>query len=264
MTSSRPLALVTGASGGIGAVFARKLADAGYDLVLVARRKERLEALERELASRCSAAVEVLVADLATEAGLLDVEQRIAGAGNLEFLVNNAGFGVSGRFIEADAARLDEMHRLHVLATVRLTRTALPGMVARGKGNLINVSSVAAFVATPGSTGYSATKTWMNAFTEGVYLELASTGSKVKVQALCPGFTLTEFHDVMGVDRKLIPAALWMKAEDVVEASFRGLARGTLFVVPGLRYRLLVLFLRLLPRELLHAGAMLYSRKLRR
>jgi hypothetical protein len=258
MSQSRPLALVTGASSGIGAVFARKLAAAGYDLVLVARRRERLEALARELRG-----AEILVADLTDDSDLKRVEERIAAAPNLEVLVNSAGFGTRGRFFEIDVAGQDKMHRLHVLATVRLTHAALAGMVARGKGSVVNVSSVAGFWQTPGGTSYCATKAWMNWFTEGLYLELKSIGSPVKVQALCPGFTITEFHNDFPKERVLVPSGLWMKAEDVVHASLQGLAQGKLFVVPGWKYKIFVFVMRLMPRPLRHAVAVKSRKKFR-
>lgn len=255
---NKALALITGASSGIGAAFARALAGRGYDLVLVARHQDRLEALAREIEG------EVLPADLTKDAELSLVEDRIAAADNLELLVNNAGFGTLGRFWEADLDGQDSMHRLHVLATVRLTHAALRGMVARKRGGVINVSSVAGFAQTPGNTSYGATKRWMSAFTEGLYMELKSAGSPVKVQALCPGFTYSEFHDVAGVDRALIPASLWMRAEYVVEASLRGLDRGDLFVVPGWRYKLLVRVLSVVPAALLRWGSLKYARRTHR
>jgi short-subunit dehydrogenase len=254
----RPLALVTGASSGIGACFARALAARGYGLILVARRKERLEALAGELGA------EVLVANLTKDAELKLVEDRIGAAENVELLVNNAGFGVMGRFWEAAVEGQDNMHRLHVLATMRLTHAALRGMMARKSGGVINVSSVAGFVQAPGSTSYGATKRWMNAFTEGLYLELKSIGSPVKVQALCPGFTYSEFHDVAGMDRNLIAKSLWMRAEDVVAASLRGLDRGNLFVVPGWRYKFLVRLLAVVPDGLRRWGSLVYARRAKR
>jgi len=259
----KPLALVTGASAGIGATFARALAARGYDLILVARRRERLEALAKELESAHRANVEILEADLADAGQLLRVEARIAAA-DLDLLVNNAGFGISGRFWETDVTAQEQLHRLHVLAVMRLTHAALAGMVARRRGAIIGVSSVAGFVQSPGSVTYSASKCWLNSFTEGLYLELKSQGSPVRVQALCPGFTYSEFHDVAGIDRKLIPAQLWMQAEDVVASSLDGLERGRLFVVPGWRYRLLVRVLRFLPASWRRSGSIRYAHRTRR
>ncbi len=252
MSEPKPLALITGASSGIGAVFAQTLAARGYDLALVARREDRLRQLadlfERQFKADCT----VLRADLTREEGLRAVEEFLAGADNLQMLVNNAGFGTLDRFSGGPVESHDAMHRLHVLATMRLTHAALRNFSTRGKGDIINVSSVAAFIPTPRGASYYATKAWMNAFTEGLYLELKNVGSYVRVQALCPGFTMTEFHDVLGTGRGFISSKWWMTAEDVVDQSLRGLEKRKLFVVPGLRYKLLVACMRMLPRSILH------------
>lgn len=257
---NRPLALVTGASAGIGATFARALAARGYDLILVARRRERLEELARELETRHGACVETLPADLAGDAELRQVEERIASA-KPDLLVNNAGFGAHGRFWESPLETQDRMHRLHVTATMRLTHAALASMAPRGTGAIINVSSVAGFAASPGNVSYCATKRWINAFTEGLYLELKSAGSQVKVQALCPGFTYSEFHDAMGMDRKLIPRPLWLQPEYVVNASLEGLERDELFVIPSFRYRMVARMIRILPDGLRRRLTRLYARR---
>jgi hypothetical protein len=254
MSGSDPVALVTGASSGIGEVFARKLSGKGYRLVLVARRKERLEKLAAELRG-----AEVLASDLAADSGLRAVERRIAAEPRLEFLVNNAGFGVQGGFCEAGLEAQDRMHRLHILAIERLTYAALKGMVQRRKGNIINVSSVAGFLTTPFNVSYCATKAWINSFTEGLHLELRCIRSPVRVQALCPGFTETEFHQAMGVDRGVIAQSLWMSAEKVVDASLRGLKRDRWMVVPGWRYRLFLGLYRWFPRSLRHFIAVKYG-----
>jgi short-subunit dehydrogenase len=261
MSESNRVALVTGASSGIGAVFARQLAARGYNLILVARRADRLAQLARELESGNGVRVEVLPADLVLEADLAKVASRIAGESHLELLVNNAGFGVLGNFFQAEREPQERMHRLHVMATLCLTHAALPGMVASGKGGIINVSSVAAFASAPGSVGYSATKAWMNTFSEGLALELKCAGSPVRVQALCPGFTVTEFQDVAKVDRKKIPESWWMSAEDVVAASLQGLERGKTVVVPGLLYKIVVLFMKLTPRALLQTIMIGHARR---
>lgn len=245
-------AVITGASSGLGAAFARRLARDGYSLLLVARRRERLEKLAEELDSTFGAGVEVLVADLTREADLVRIEERLRSKSELEFLVNNAGFGTLGRFFEITAESQDSMHRLHVIAPMRLTHAALPGMISRRKGSVVNVSSLAAFSQSPGNVSYCSTKAWMNSFTEGLYVELRSIASPVRVQALCPGFILTEFHDTLGVDRSIAPQSWWMKAEDVVAASMAGLETRKLIVIPGRRYRLLATLLSLTPRSLRH------------
>jgi short-subunit dehydrogenase len=255
MQNSKPLALVTGASSGIGAVFARKLATRGYRVILVARRRDRLEAVAAELGG-----AEVIAADLAEDSGLKLVEERILAAPDLELLVNNAGFGSMGRFFEIPVDSQDRMHRLHVIATVRLTHAALLGMVVRGRGGVINVSSVAGFGQNPGSISYNATKAWMNSFTDGLDMELKTARSRVRVQALCPGFTTTEFQEVIGMDRRRIPDPLWMRAEDVVDQSLDGLESGKLFVIPGLFYKIIRRVIGWTPRSLRIALTLRYWR----
>jgi hypothetical protein len=254
---SKPLAFITGASSGIGAAFAQALAQHGYDLALVARRRDRLQPLGEELAAKFQVNCQALPADLTHDDDLRRLEQFLAGAPNLAMLVNNAGFGSRGRFTEVTVDSQDAMVRVHVLATMRLTHAALRNFAARREGAVINVSSVAAFVPRPGSTSYHSTKAWINAFTEGLYLELKGAQSRVRVQALCPGFTVTEFHQALGLDRNFISSRWWTSAEDVVRCSLDGLAKGELFVVPGWRYKALVAILRLLPRGLLYRAASL-------
>lgn len=252
MNESKPLALITGASSGIGATFARTLAARGCDLALVARRQDRLQQLADELSGQFKVKCTVLPADLTLDADLHKVEDFLAAAPHLELLVNNAGFGTLGGFVAAPLATQDAMHRVHVMATLRLTHAALVSMTARNQGAIINVASVAGFVPRPGSASYYATKAWINCFTECLYLELKAAGSRVRIQSLCPGFTYTEFHDVLGTGRDFISKGWWMPAEDVVGASLEGLEKGKLFVVPGWRYKLLVAILRLMPRGVLH------------
>jgi short-subunit dehydrogenase len=249
------MALVTGASSGIGAAFARQIAEEGYDLTLVARRTERLEALASELRAKYGVAVEAVAADLTRDEDVERVGRLLAESAQLALLVNNAGFGTKGFFFETDPGPQDAMHRLHVLAAERLMRAALPGMMARGRGGIVNVSSVAAFIQGPGSISYCATKAWMNSFSEGLHMELRALGSPVVVQALCPGYTWSEFHDAMGADRGEIPKSWWMPAEFVVRESLRGLKEGRLFVIPGWRYRLIVRLVKLVPRPIFAWGA---------
>jgi short-subunit dehydrogenase len=234
------IAVVTGASSGLGEVFARKLAAQGYDLLLVARRLERLEQLQLELERAHGVGVEPYCADLADDAQTEDLARRLEAEPRLALLVNNAGFGSKGLFHETDYAAQLRMHKVHVLATLRLTRAALPGFVERREGAIINVASVASFFRSAGSASYCATKGWMRQFTETLKLELDSIDSPVTVQALCPGFTYTEFHDVLGGDRSAIAKPLWMKADFVVEQSLAALAERKLVVVPGWRYQLAV------------------------
>lgn len=247
---SRPLAAITGASSGIGAVFARELAPA-HDLLLIARRKDKLDQLAGELHHQYGSAVETIAADLASQPGIEAIAAKLSGANRLELLVNNAGFGTRGYFWEKAFDEQDRMHRLHIGATLRLTHAALPGMVAKNRGAIINVASVASFVRGAGSASYCATKSWMAVFSEALYLDLKASGSRVRVQALCPGFTYSEFHDTAGIDRsKTAPPKMWMTAKEVVNASLRGLERDQLFVIPGWRYRLVVRLVNGLPAGL--------------
>jgi short-subunit dehydrogenase len=245
-TSSEPrTALVTGASSGIGLAFAQRLARDGYRLILVARRADRLEALAKEFGEKFGAGFEVFPADLIRPEELLAVEERIAGEPTLDLVVNNAGFGTAGRFAELDPGAEESEIRLNVVAVVRLTRAALPGMIERGRGGVINVSSMAAFNASPYMATYAATKAFVNSFTEGLAEELSGTG--VKVQALCPGFTRTEFQDVARVEPDL-PSFAWQEPDAVVDASLSALERGSLVVVPGLGNQALAAVSSTLPR----------------
>ena len=244
----RRRALVTGASTGLGAVFATALACQQYDLTIVARNRERLEALAERLRQNHGIAVEVVVADLTQGAALRTVEERVAQDQALELLVNNAGFGTTGPFATLDPDREEAEILLNVMALVRLTRAALPGMIARDRGAIINVSSMAAFVPGPYDATYGATKAFVNSFTEALHEELR--GTRVRVQALCPGFTHTEFQQRAGIDVSAIPAYVWMTPEAVVEASLAALRRGQIVCVPGLMNRLLALLIGATPRRL--------------
>jgi uncharacterized protein len=247
---ARPLAVITGASSGIGMAFAQKLAP-DHDLVLIARRKDRLDALAADLARKFGSAVTGLACDLANGNDLNIAADRISCESHLALLVNNAGFSVQGRFWESSLEAQERMHRLHIAATVRLTHAALRNMTARNSGAVINVASIAAFVHASSGSSYGATKSWMTAFTEGLHLELKSAGSAVKVQALCPGYTYSEFHDSMKVHRfTLAPSWLWLQPEFVVDQSLKGLRRGKLFVVPGWPYKLVVAIASKLPAAL--------------
>lgn len=245
MEVRRRIALVTGASSGIGAEFARQLAAQGYDLILHGRRTERLAALANELAAAHSIAAEPLTADLADPAGLAQVEATIAALPRLDLLVNNAGFGIGGAFAEADVAGQADMLAVHMLASMRLSRAALPGMIARGSGGIINVASLAAFMALPDNINYCATKSYLVIFSQGLAGEVRRHG--VRVQALCPGFTVTEFHNNVkrvGSSHRDFPSFLWGKADAVVAASLRALDRGQVICVPGFLNRLIMLVAR--------------------
>jgi uncharacterized protein len=239
-------ALVTGATAGIGNAFVRRLAADRYHLVLVSRDRTRLEELARELRTTYGVRVDVVAADLAEDAGCRLVEARLADpAEPVDLLVNNAGFSLGGRFIGNDVEDEDRLLRVLVRAVLRLTRAALPGMVERRHGVVINVSSVAAFV--PQGT-YSAAKAWVTSFTQGLAGDLSGTG--VRMLALCPGFTHTEFHERAGIDMRRTPDWLWLDADDVVSDAFAALDRGHVVCVPGAQYKTIVGVTRRLPFRL--------------
>jgi short-subunit dehydrogenase len=246
--SDRGIALVTGASAGIGREFGEQLAQRGYDLILVSRDAARLEEGAASLVARYRVAAEVLAADLTVDDEVARLARRLAGEPRLTLLVNNAGFGAAGRLAEADPARQEAMVRVHVLAPIRLMLAALPVMLRNRRGAVVNVSSIASFIYSAGNANYSATKAYLTTLTEGLAAELGGTG--VQAQALCPGFTRSEFHRRMQAPPDQVPDFMWMSAASVVRASLRSLdRRGPVVCVPGLRYKVLVCLIRLLPRR---------------
>jgi short-subunit dehydrogenase len=246
--ASRPLAAVTGATAGIGREFCEQLAAQQYDLLVVSRDGNRLEALRRDLESRHGVTVDVFPADLSVDDDVSRLTGLLSSEPRLRVLVNNAGFGSRGTLADASPARQESMLRLHTLAPMRLTQAALPGLIRSGSGAVVNVSSVASFIYSAGNVNYCATKAYLTNFSEGLAAELRGTG--VRVQALCPGFTHTEFHQRMEADPSGLPAWMWMSTRQVVRASLRSLARGgPVICIPGLRYKLIVTLLRYLPRS---------------
>ncbi|SDK91914.1 hypothetical protein SAMN05421874_11315 [Nonomuraea maritima] len=236
-----PTALITGATAGLGAAFARRLAADAFSLVLVARDESRLARFADQLKLRYGVGVEVLPADLATEDGLAAVEARLGDG--VDLLVNNAGFGHPGRFPEVPMADEVRMLKLHCEAVLRLTLAALPSMRRRGRGAIVNVASVAAFF--PRGT-YSASKAWVVNFSESANADLGNP--RIRIMALCPGFVRTEFHQRAAMDTSGIPGFLWLKADDVVRAAMRDLALGKSVSVPDPRYKAIVAVGRYVPR----------------
>ena len=249
--------LVTGASSGIGAAFARALRRRGDKLILVARRADRLETLARELGG--PDVVAVVPVDL-TQAGAVEKIAKAVEAQGLvvDRLVNNAGVGHTGRFLEEPPERILGMLDLNNRAAVALTRRFVPGMVARQRGTLIKVVSTAAFQPVPYLAVYAASKAFLLSFTEGLATELAGTG--VRVQALCPGLTATEFQEVAGTDQVAFNKTGAMTPEAVVAASLAGLDSGALRVVPGFLNRATLVAQRFLPQALVRkVGAKLFE-----
>lgn len=243
---SRPVALITGPSSGLGEGYARRFARDGYDLVLVARDLERLTALAAELRTAHGIDVEVLTADLSGAEGRRSVCDRLESG--VAVLVNNAGFGTSGEFWTADPEELQRQLDVNVTAVMHLTRAALPPMLAAGRGTVINIASVAGLLPGRGST-YSASKAWVVFFSEGLANGLAGTG--VGVHAVCPGFVHTEFHQRAGIDMASIPGPLWLTVDTVVDESLADVAKGVVVSIPGMQYKALTTAGRLIPRGLI-------------
>lgn len=240
-------ALITGATSGIGAEFARQLAAQGRHLILIARDSERLAQTAAELEDAYNIHAETLVADLLTEAGQEAVEQRLdSDIDPVELLVNNAGFGLRGTFAENEWEAERDHWRIHTEVPLRLSHVALRSMLRRGGGRIINVASVAAF--TPRGT-YSAAKIAMVNFSRWAQLHYAGTG--VAVTALCPGFTRTEFHERMGQDVGRFPKFAWLRAEDVVRVGLSDSAAGKAISVPSARYKVARVATQLMPGPVL-------------
>lgn len=246
LTGAMSTALVTGATAGIGLEFARQLAARGDDLVLVARDTARLESVAADLRTSYRVGVEVLPADLTDAAQLATVEARLADrARPVDLVVNNAGFGLKERFLDNPVDVEQAQQDVLVRAVLRLTHAALGGMVERGHGGVINVSSVAAFL--PRGT-YSAAKAWVNSFSAWAHNEYAGQG--VTVMALCPGFVRTEFHERLGVDRdSSAPKPLWLEADRLVREALADFDKGRAMSIPSKRYKAIVAASRVVPRS---------------
>ena len=231
---------ITGASAGIGACYAKALAENGFDLVLLARRRDRLQALANQLESDNSIHCEIISADLAEKEEIKKVANYIRQIDNLDILINNAGFATIGYFADIPIEKSMRMFHTHMTATVQFTHAALQVMLKRKRGAIINVSSMGAFMLTPGNVLYDATKSFLATFSENLWLEVSNKG--IKVQALCPGFTRTEFHEVgdfKNFDKSAISDSLWMMPDEVVRQSLKALenSRDVVFI-PGWKKRL--------------------------
>ncbi|MFJ9372002.1 SDR family NAD(P)-dependent oxidoreductase [Streptomyces sp. NPDC101455] len=240
-------ALITGSTAGIGAAFARRLAADGHNLVLVARNTARLGEQATELHDRHGIEAEVLTADLATDKGIDTVAARLADRKNpVDLLVNNAGFGNKGHYLDVPMADELKMLKVHCEAVLRLTSAATEAMRERGRGGVVNVASVAAFV--PRGT-YGASKAWVVQFTQGAAKDLAGTG--VRLMALAPGFVRTEFHERAGMGTDNIPNWMWLDADKLVAAALADLARGKSLSIPDPRYKALMGLVKVTPQAVL-------------
>ena len=243
--TSRPRALITGASSGIGEAFARQLAKRGHDLVLVARRRDRMEKLATELADAHGVEVEVVEADLAKDGDVSAVEERVR-RGDIDLLVNDAGFGTRGEFAGLPLARELEELDVNVRALMRLTHAALGPMVERGRGGVINVASTGAFQPVPHMATYAATKAFVLHFSEALHEEVKGKG--VTVTCLCPGPVKTEFQEVAGVNDRSVPSMAWKSTDDVVESALKAVSARRAITVPGALNRLTATAVKLMPR----------------
>jgi uncharacterized protein len=231
-TKTKGTALITGASTGIGAIYADRLAKRGYDLILVARNESRLAALAKRLKDETGRSVETIAADLNDKTDLARIETTLRTNASITLLVNNAGVGAAAPLLNSDIEKMDEMIRLNVGALTRLTYAAVPGFVARGGGTIINISSIVAISPETLNGVYGGSKAFVLAFSQSLQHELADKG--IRVQAVLPGATATEFWDVAGLPVHNLPAAIVMRAQDMVDAALAGLDQGEIVTIPSL------------------------------
>ena len=243
-------ALVTGATSGIGESFTRLLAENNYNIVLVARDLPRLQERARGLQEKFNVETHIIQADLATDAGCSAVEQYIAN-NQIDVLINNAGFGLNKAFTMSELNAEQQMFDVLIRTPMRLMHTALPGMKERNKGVIINVSSVAGFIA--GGT-YSASKSYLTVLSESLHTELA--GTNIKISALCPGFTRTEFHQRGRMSMKGLPSFMWLDSDKLVAQSWSDALKGKAVSIPGWQYQLLVFVIHSLPRAIIRKVGM--------
>ena len=244
--STRPIALVTGASAGIGAAFAEYLAELGHDLVITARDLQRLEASAKDLENRFGVEVEVIKADLSTDEGIRLIELRLENRSRpVEVLINNAGFGINKSFLVSDQQMENDLLDVLVRAPMRLMHSVLPAMKERDSGTIINVSSIAGWIA--GGT-YSAAKSYLTILSESLHTELS--GSNVRVHALCPGFTRTEFHQRGRMKMTGLPTFLWLDSKEVVRVAWKSAKKGKAISIPGTQYKILTFLMKYLPRSI--------------
>jgi uncharacterized protein len=233
VTHTKGTALITGASAGIGAIYADRLAKRGYDLILVARNGGRLAALAQRLKTETGRSVETITADLNEKADLARIETTLRSNAGITMLLNNAGIGAAAPLLNSDVEKMDEMIRLNVSALTRLTYAVVPGFVARSGGTIINISSMVAISPETLNGVYGGSKAFVLAFSQSLQHELASKG--IRVQAVLPGATATEFWDIAGLPVHNLPKGIVMSAEDMVDAALAGLDQGEVVTIPSLQ-----------------------------
>jgi short-subunit dehydrogenase len=232
MTSTRGTALITGASTGIGAIYADRLSRRGYDLILVARNRERLNALADRLTGDSGRSVRILVADLAKKDDLARVEDVLRSDASITLLVNNAGIGATGQLLSSDIDRMEDMIALNVGALTRLSYAAVPGLVARGAGAIINIASIVAIAPEVLNGVYGGSKAFVLAFSQSLQHELKDKG--IRVQVVLPGATATDFWGIAGTPVEHLPGDIVMRAEDMVDAALAGFDQGEFATIPSL------------------------------
>jgi short-subunit dehydrogenase len=246
-------AVITGATSGLGSAFARKLASLGFNLLLTGRRKEIIEPLAEDLAHRTGVEIEVVLGNLEGEDDLREVVAAVKKREDIEYLINNAGFGINLPFLESSLEREKEMIKVHVIAPLELIHAVIPGMIKNNRGHIINVSSLAAFLPAIKNCSYSGTKSFLTLFSESLHLELVNKG--IKVQALCPGFIRTDFHqrvDFAQGEWERLQRYYWMKPEDVVDTSLSCLKKNQVICIPGFLNQLGRRLISVIPRKLLY------------
>ncbi len=259
--SNKPTALITGATSGIGATYAQRLAADGYNLIITGRRKEKIEALADDLSHSHNCQVDVVIIELSDP---VEVDEFVENIKNrpIDLLINNAGFA-STRFFHREPLKLQEMMvSTHILAHMKITHTLLPEMIKKGSGTIINVSSSGAFLPSPKTATYSGTKAFLRAWTEGLHFELEGTG--VQVQVVCPGLTKTDMHVRLGIpDDRIVDWGpfQWISPDEVVECSLRCLKKNKVICIPGRLTRMQVLWRNVIPESLYYKTTGYFFRK---
>ncbi|MEA3560167.1 MAG: SDR family oxidoreductase [Candidatus Omnitrophota bacterium] len=261
--NNKKYALITGATSGIGAAFAAHLAQSGYNLIITGRREKIIQKVAGEIKTNYKVDVRVILADFSMKNDLDRLTAYLNEIDNIEILVNNAGFGNRKLFFDDDFNNQEKMLKVHINAVVRLTRRIVPKMIKNGKGIIINVSSLAAFLPSSTTGIYCATKAFINTFSESMHIILKD--KNIKVQALCPGFTRTDFHQKLDIGRSMLKnkgIIRWMAADDVVKISLAALKKRKVIVIPGFFNKLIKLLITLLPKNLYYKSASLILKKI--
>jgi len=256
---NRNLALITGASSGIGKSFAYKFASLGYDLLLIGRREYLLKEICNDISKKYSVNAEYMILELSNDNDVNRLLSRMEQMNNLEILINNAGFGLDNDFINSTLDKNIEMIKVHDILPVKLIYSAIPLLKDKVNPAIINVSSIASFLISPGNEMYCASKAFLTSFSESLSLSLKK--HNIKVQVLCPGFTLTDFHAKLGYDANDPILKKFMSSDKVVEISLKYLKKGRVICIPGLLYKLVKIFINLIPREIFYKLVLFYSKR---